>query len=137
MIAVFADIDVTLRRSAVGIVGGNVKGGSISAEVIAGNIDMNRLATEADVEAALLGLAGGGIGYVGRVVQIGEAFVRLVCQLLVQLRKIESKPRATSMVELGGLLIAFVLDPLVLVGVPVPLLFANQLHRSVSEIFAE
>ncbi len=62
VVPVFADIDMALRRRAVGIIGGKIKRSPVSTEIHARNVDVNRLVTEADLKAALLGLPRAGIG---------------------------------------------------------------------------
>src|SRR5271169_5414376 len=135
VVPVFADIDMALRRCAVGIIGGDVKGGPISTKVHTRNVDVNGLATEAYLKSALLGLPGGGIGDIRRVIKVHESSIRLLCEFTVQLSKVERKRRAARMVKFSRLTISFVNYPFVLCGVPVALLFANQFHRAMGQFF--
>src|SRR6266853_3584973 len=137
VVPVFADIDMALHWRAVRIVGGDVKGGPISTEVHAGNIDVNRPVTETDLETPLLGLPRAGIGDIRCVIKVSEAPVRLLREFLVHLRKVKRERRSSRMVKLSRLAIGFVNYPFVLCGVPVALLFANQFHRAVGQLFAK
>ncbi len=135
VVPIFADIDMALRWGAVRIIGGHVEGGPISTEIHARNIDVNRLVTETDLESALLRLPRAGIGHICGIVEVFESSVRLLCELAVQLRKVERKRRSSRMVEFSRLTISFVNYPFVLCGVPVALLFTNHFHHAVGQFF--
>src|SRR5260370_9578717 len=133
VVPIFADIDMALRWGAVRIIGGHVEGGPISTEIHARNIDVNRLVTETDLESALLRLPRAGIGHICGIVEVFESSVRLLCELAVQLRKVQRKRRPSGMVKFSRLTISFVNYPFVLRGVPGALLLPNQFPRPLAQ----
>jgi len=126
VVPVLADIDMALRRRAVGIIGGDIEGSPIPTKVHARNIDVNRLVTEPDMETALPGLPGAGIRYIRCIIKVREASVGLLREFAVELCKVERKRCPTGMVKFSRLTISFVDYPFVLCRVPVALLFANS-----------
>ena len=62
---------------------------------------MDWLAAEPDLEAALPGLASGGIGRISRVVEVLEAAVGLLSEFLVQLREVKRELRPFGTVKLA------------------------------------
>ena len=88
------------------------------------------IVTEADLEAALLGLPRAGIGHIRCVTKVFETPVRVPCEFLVQRRKIKRKRRPSRVVEFSRLTISFVNYPFVLCGVPVALPVLTRYHST-------
>jgi hypothetical protein len=83
LVSVFADVNLTLRRRPIGTISRDVERSAVPNQIRARNVDVNRLMAEADLEPALFGLAGGGIGYIRRIAEILEAFVGVLCEFLM------------------------------------------------------